>query len=163
MHSKERIDDDEWHHFSAIKERFDPHMQLGINSHGGYWKSMVRPPPSLTFDSSVGRAGVNGTLPAGLEPDNTDALPRAGSRGRRAPVRIGILATRSPDHPNKLGLSAVRVLSVDPQRGVVYLRGVDLLDGTPVLDVKPYLAYADSFPEARQGWTVYPSPTPPEP
>lgn len=68
---------------------------------------------------------------------------------RGGPKR-GILATRSPHRPNSLGLSAVELLKVDGR--TLHLRGVDLLDGTPVLDIKPYVPYADAFPDARAGW-----------
>ncbi len=66
--------------------------------------------------------------------------PRLGGR-----KRLGVLATRSPHRPNHLGLSAVRLLDIirDHDQAVLLLGGVDLLDGTPVLDIKPYLPYAD--------------------
>ena len=64
--------------------------------------------------------------------------------------RMGVWATRSPFRPNPLGLSAVELLRVDGLDLVV--RGADLMDGTPIYDIKPYLVYADSFPEARQGF-----------
>lgn len=65
-------------------------------------------------------------------------------------VRRGVLATRAPHRPNPLGLSCVRVRDV---RGrTITIVGHDLLDGTPVLDVKPYVPYADAFPDARAGW-----------
>ncbi len=69
-------------------------------------------------------------------------------RGPRA--KRGVLATRSPHRPNALGLSAVELVAVEGR--TLRLRGVDLLDGTPVLDLKPYVPYADAFPEARAGW-----------
>ena len=61
-----------------------------------------------------------------------------------------MLATRSPHRPNPLGLSAVELVRVEP--GALILRGVDLLDGTPVLDIKPYVPYADAFAQSRAGW-----------
>ena len=64
--------------------------------------------------------------------------------------RMGVWATRSPFRPNPLGLSSVELLRVDGLDLVV--RGADLMDGTPIYDIKPYLVYADSFPEARQGF-----------
>jgi tRNA-Thr(GGU) m(6)t(6)A37 methyltransferase TsaA len=69
--------------------------------------------------------------------------------------RVGVFATRSPHRPNPLGISAVRLEGVrETEEGVVLeLGGVDLVDGTPVLDVKPYLAYSDSIADARAGWT----------
>ncbi len=70
--------------------------------------------------------------------------------------RVGVFATRSPFRPNPLGLSCVRLLGVDwdtPEGPVLRLGGADLLDGTPVYDIKPYLSYADSIPEASGGFT----------
>lgn len=68
---------------------------------------------------------------------------------RGGPKR-GILATRSPHRPNSIGLSAVELIKIDGR--TLHLRGVDLLDGTPVLDIKPYVPYADAFPDAKAGW-----------
>lgn len=68
---------------------------------------------------------------------------------RGGPKR-GVLATRSPHRPNAIGLSAVELVKVEGR--TLHLRGVDLLDGTPVLDIKPYVPYADAFPKARAGW-----------
>lgn len=68
---------------------------------------------------------------------------------RGGPKR-GVLATRSPHRPNAIGLSAVELVKVEGR--TLHLRGVDLLDGTPVLDIKPYVPYADAFPEAKAGW-----------
>lgn len=68
----------------------------------------------------------------------------------RSDVKQGVFATRSPHRPNPIGLSAVAIDRVDDL--VVHVRGLDLLEGTPVLDLKPYVAYADSRPEARAGW-----------
>jgi tRNA-Thr(GGU) m(6)t(6)A37 methyltransferase TsaA len=64
----------------------------------------------------------------------------------------GVLATRSPRHPNPIGLSLVELVAVEP--GAVRIRGVDQLDGTPVLDVKPYVPLFDARDEAtvRTGW-----------
>jgi tRNA-Thr(GGU) m(6)t(6)A37 methyltransferase TsaA len=68
----------------------------------------------------------------------------------RATEKHGVFATRSPHRPNPIGMSAVRIERVDGL--VVHVRDIDLLDGTPVLDIKPYVAYADSRPDARAGW-----------
>ena len=71
--------------------------------------------------------------------------------------RMGVFATRSPFRPNNLGLSCVRFDRVehDPKLGpVIYVRGADLMDGTPIYDIKPYVAYADSFPDARSGFAA---------
>ncbi|MBQ5405389.1 MAG: tRNA (N6-threonylcarbamoyladenosine(37)-N6)-methyltransferase TrmO [Oscillospiraceae bacterium] len=69
--------------------------------------------------------------------------------------RVGVFATRSPFRPNALGLSCVRLLRVerDETRGpVLVVGGADLVDGTPIFDVKPYLPYADCRPEALSGF-----------
>ena len=71
-------------------------------------------------------------------------------RPARGGGRRGVLATRSPHRPNPIGLSAVELLGVEP--GALRVRGLDLLDGTPVLDVKPYVPYADAFPGSAAGW-----------
>lgn len=71
-------------------------------------------------------------------------------------TRLGVFATRSPFRPNALGLSCVRLLSVEPntpQGPVLTVAGADLLDGTPIFDIKPYLPYADCRPEATGGFT----------
>lgn len=77
-------------------------------------------------------------------------------------VRIGVFATRSPFRPNALGLSCVRLLAVekDPERGLVLrVGGADLMDGTPIFDVKPYVPYADAYPEAHSGFAPDPGAT----
>lgn len=64
--------------------------------------------------------------------------------------KIGVFATRSPYRPNPIGLSAIELTGVRGRK--LFIRNFDLLDGTPVLDVKPYIPVADSFPEAATGW-----------
>jgi tRNA-Thr(GGU) m(6)t(6)A37 methyltransferase TsaA len=82
-------------------------------------------------------------------------LDRAGEfRPRVVPYRDtrehGVLATRSPCRPNPLGLSAVRLLR--RERRILYVAGLDVLDGTPLLDLKPYVPEFDAFPASRSGW-----------
>ncbi|MEO0424671.1 MAG: tRNA (N6-threonylcarbamoyladenosine(37)-N6)-methyltransferase TrmO [Pseudomonadota bacterium] len=69
-------------------------------------------------------------------------------------AKVGVYASRSPFRPNPLGLSAVELLGIERQGGRLSLRiaGADLVDGTPVFDIKPYLTYADSLPDARAGY-----------
>ena len=69
---------------------------------------------------------------------------------RSAGERRGVLATRSPHRPNPIGLSVVRLDRVEGL--TLHIRDVDMIDGTPVLDVKPYVPYTDSVPDARVGW-----------
>jgi tRNA-Thr(GGU) m(6)t(6)A37 methyltransferase TsaA len=83
-------------------------------------------------------------------------LHRSGTWGpsvrppRGARVRRSLFATRSPDRPNPIGLSVVKLVRIEGTK--LHVRGVDLLDGTPILDLKPYIPYADAFPDARAGW-----------
>ena len=69
--------------------------------------------------------------------------------------RVGVFATRSPFRPNPIGLSSVRLLGVehtDTEGDVLLVSGADLLDGTPIYDIKPYLAFTDSHPDAIGGF-----------
>ena len=70
-------------------------------------------------------------------------------------VRMGVFATRSPFRPNPIGLSSVRLEKVDlhtPEGPVLVVSGADLMDGTPILDLKPYLPYGDCHPDASGGF-----------
>ena len=76
-------------------------------------------------------------------------------------VKVGVLASRSPHRPNPIGLSAVNIEKIDLEaKGgpEIHVGGVDLVDGTPGLDIKPYIPYADSIPEANAGWASEPIP-----
>ena len=87
---------------------------------------------------------VRGTWSATVRP------PRLGGN-----TRVGVFATRSPFRPNAIGLSSVKIKKIEletPKGPVIYVSGADLMDGTPILDIKPYLAYADSHPEAVDGF-----------
>ncbi len=91
----------------------------------------------------------SGNLRAAWSP--TVRPPRLG--GNR---RMGVFATRSPFRPNPIGLSCVELAGVDlhtPEGPVLYVLGADLMDGTPILDIKPYLPYADCRPQATGGFT----------
>lgn len=72
-----------------------------------------------------------------------------------APKQVGVFASRSPHRPNPIGMSVVKIEEIDllaPSGIELHLSGLDILDGTPVLDIKPYLPYADSFVDATLGW-----------
>ena len=71
-------------------------------------------------------------------------------------TRMGVFATRSPFRPNNLGLSSVRFLGLEETKEygtVIHVAGADLMDGTPIFDIKPYIPYGDSHPEATGGFT----------
>ena len=69
---------------------------------------------------------------------------------RGSDVRRGVFATRAPHRPNPIGLSLVKLISIKKRN--ITIEGLDMLDGTPVLDIKPYLAYAEAIPDASHGW-----------
>ena len=90
---------------------------------------------------------ISGNLREGWQP--TVRPPRLGGN-----VRWGVFATRSPFRPNPIGLSCVRLKGIDlhtPEGPVLHILGADLMDGTPILDVKPYAPYTDAIPEASNG------------
>ena len=97
----------------------------------------------LIWEFSANR-GDSGTWSPTVRP------PRLGGN-----ARIGVFASRSPFRPNGLGLSAVRILRIEkdgPEGPVIHVSGADLMDKTPVYDIKPYITYADSRPDARSGF-----------
>lgn len=67
-------------------------------------------------------------------------------------VKRGLFATRAPSRPNPIGLSSLRLVKVDVEAGKVKVLDVDLLEGTPILDIKPYIPRFDSYPDIRAGW-----------
>ena len=71
-----------------------------------------------------------------------------------APKKVGVFASRSPHRPNPIGLSVVKLEKINRVGSLVEIEvsGVDILDGSPVLDIKPYVPYADSLPDATSGW-----------
>ena len=91
--------------------------------------------------STVVQAGQDGT---NWRP--TVRPPRLGGN-----TRMGVFATRSPFRPNALGLSCVELAGIE--NGDILVKGADLLDGTPIFDIKPYLPYVDAYPDARGGFT----------
>ena len=87
-----------------------------------------------------------------LNPERTDNSltvrpPRLGGN-----ATMGVFATRSPFRPNPLGLSSVKVEYIDKDKGTILVSGADLADGTPIYDIKPYIAYTDSHPDAKSGF-----------
>src|SRR4051794_30772484 len=113
-------------------------------------------------------AGVKGTVEVFVEYqdalDDLDGFDRiwlifwfdrvSGWRPKVLPPRSeekrGVFATRSPHRPNPIGMTAVRLDRVEGR--VLHVHDLDLVDGTPILDIKPYIPYADAFPESGTGW-----------
>ncbi|MDQ6954424.1 MAG: tRNA (N6-threonylcarbamoyladenosine(37)-N6)-methyltransferase TrmO [Mariprofundaceae bacterium] len=76
---------------------------------------------------------------------NPTVMPPRGSD-----IRRGLFSTRAPHRPNSIGLSVVKLTTI--KKRCLYIEGLDMLDGTPVLDIKPYLPYADAINDASHGW-----------
>ena len=70
---------------------------------------------------------------------------------RGGPKR-GVFATRAPNRPSQIGITSAELIGVDVAQGLVRVRGIDLLDETPLLDLKPYLPMVDAWPDAGHGW-----------
>lgn len=87
-----------------------------------------------------------------IRPHATVRPPRLGGN-----TRMGVFATRSPFRPNPIGLSSVRLLRIEyteDEGPVLYVSGIDMRDNTPVYDIKPYLPFTDSHPQAKEGFTA---------
>ena len=106
------------------------------------WEFSLNEAGSRGADSSAEARTPATSLPLTVRP------PRLGGN-----TRVGVFASRSPFRPNRLGLSSVKIAGIDAGRGVIRVLGADLADGTPIYDIKPYVPYADSHPDARGGFT----------
>ncbi|MBO4395357.1 MAG: tRNA (N6-threonylcarbamoyladenosine(37)-N6)-methyltransferase TrmO [Eubacterium sp.] len=121
----------------------------------------------------VSQRGGSGAYDGGLSPETYEDL--AGNDERKPTIhdwsptvrpprlggneRVGVFATRSPNRPNPIGLSCVEIDHVESETQdgpVIYVRGADLMNGTPILDIKPYIAYADSHADAESGFASAP-------
>ncbi|MGM0536141.1 MAG: tRNA (N6-threonylcarbamoyladenosine(37)-N6)-methyltransferase TrmO [Pseudomonadota bacterium] len=149
---------------SDFPEKFGIPRQPGLAT--AALASLVLLPP---FDDPLAVRGLTAfshlwlTFVFHLSPEQADPArwrplvrpPRLGGN-----ARIGVFASRSTHRPNRLGLSLVELVDIDTSRGVrLRLRGADLVDGTPVLDIKPYLPWAESRPGARAGFAPGTPPT----
>ena len=116
----------------------DPNALVGLEGYSHLW---------LIWQFST----VAAEYAAGKSWRPTVRPPRLGGN-----TRMGVFATRSPFRPNPLGLSSVRLEAIEhrPDVGpVLIVRGADLMDGTPIYDIKPYIPYADCHPDAAEGFT----------
>jgi tRNA-Thr(GGU) m(6)t(6)A37 methyltransferase TsaA len=142
---------------SDFKEKFGIPRQSGLVD--ALEAEIVLDPDYRTADALRGIEGFShlwliwqfsGALRSEWSP--TVRPPRLGGN-----TRVGVFASRSPFRPNSLGLSSVRLTGIDwdtPEGPVLHIAGADLLDGTPIFDIKPYLAYVDSHPDAVDGFAA---------
>ena len=94
---------------------------------------------------------------SGLAPLPSDWSPTVRPPKLGGNKRMGVFASRSPFRPNSIGLSAVKLEKIDLEgenAPVLYVSGADLMNGTPIFDIKPYLPYADAYPEAKGGFAL---------
>ena len=131
----------------------DPEALRGLERFSHIW---------LLWDFSearLHRAGEKKCLPSGRFGGGRPTVrpPRLGGN-----QRMGVWATRSPFRPNHIGLSSVRILNIDlhtPDGPIIEVEGADMMDGTPIFDIKPYLAFTDSHPDATGSLTPNPIPS----
>ena len=106
--------------------------------------------------SEAKRRGADGAVVAGSLADRCDWRPTVRPPRLGGNTRMGVFATRSPFRPNPIGLSCVELAGVEYDTAdgpVILVKGADLMIGTPILDIKPYIPYADCRPEAKGGFT----------
>jgi tRNA-Thr(GGU) m(6)t(6)A37 methyltransferase TsaA len=130
---------------SKQKEKYEVPRQPGIAANDG----LIRLLPHRGFEQALeGLEGFERIWVIFRFHQNTHWKPKV--LPPRGDVKQGVFATRSPHRPNFLGLSCVELLSVNGLD--LHIANHDLMDGTPILDIKPYINYADSFQCKRQGW-----------
>ena len=143
------------HMVSAFPEKFGIPRQAGVVKE---LESIVVFAPEYRDPEAL--RGIEGFSHLWLIWQFSEALTETFSPTVRPPrlggnVRMGVFATRSPFRPNSLGLSCVELERVESRPGlgtVLVVRGADLMDGTPIFDIKPYIPYADAHPDARSGF-----------
>ncbi|HRK08292.1 MAG TPA: tRNA (N6-threonylcarbamoyladenosine(37)-N6)-methyltransferase TrmO [Pseudobdellovibrionaceae bacterium] len=128
-----------WTNSQATRARVEMHPEFQGNSWPKTTQSALRDLEGFDYVWLIGNFHRADHWQMEVRPPRGDATPRS------------VWATRSPHRPNFLSLSCVRVESVDATG--LNVSGIDLLDGTPIFDIKPYLPSAESFPTARGGWT----------
>ena len=140
---------------SDFKEKFGIPRQSGIT--GGLTARIVFEPE---YRVSEALRGIEGYSYLWLIWQFSEAVREGWSPTVRPPrlggnKRVGVFATRSPYRPNPIGLSSVKLVGVEHTKDegeVLIVSGADLLDGTPIYDIKPYLAFTDSHPDAVDGF-----------
>ncbi|MBM4244074.1 MAG: tRNA (N6-threonylcarbamoyladenosine(37)-N6)-methyltransferase TrmO [Deltaproteobacteria bacterium] len=122
-----------------------PHQPSAARDAMGVLEILPELAPGLADLEGLGRVWVVALL------DRSSGFALRVKPPRGGPKR-GVFATRAPNRPSQIALSSVALEGVDVARGLVHVRGLDLLDGTPILDLKPYLPVVDAWPDAGHGW-----------
>lgn len=137
-------------------EKFGLPRQSGLVP--GLWGRIVFEPPYRNGDAVRGLEGYSYIWVlwkfSGAERETWSPTVRPPKLGGN--TRVGVFATRSPFRPNPIGLSSVRLEKIQMEEGagpVLYVSGIDMMDQTPIYDIKPYLPYVDCHPEALGGFT----------
>lgn len=135
---------------TPFKEKFGTPRQPGLTPSS--WGVLKLRPGLNLFGSLEGLEGFSHAWLIFVFHENTNKAVRAKIHPPRMEgEKIGLFATRTPHRPNPIGLSAVKIEKVEAN--TIYFSGVDLVDGTPILDLKPYLPSSDCLPQATSGWT----------
>ena len=139
---------------TEFKEKFGIPRQSNLSSARGkiVFEKSYRNPDALRGIEGYSHLWIIWQFSESIRADFVPTVrpPRLGGN-----KKVGVFATRSPFRPNPIGLSSVKLLSVEEEAGlgtVIYVEGVDMLDGTPIYDIKPYVRYSDSHPDAVSGF-----------
>ena len=137
-----------------FKEKFGIPRQSGLSASRGkiVFEKPFRNPDALRGIEEYSHLWIIWQFSESIRENFTPTVrpPRLGGN-----KKVGVFATRSPFRPNPIGLSSVKLLSVEEEAGlgtVLYVEGTDMLDGTPIYDIKPYITYTDSHPEAKSSF-----------
>ena len=137
-----------------FKEKFGIPRQSGLSASRGkiVFEKPFRNPDALRGIEEYSHLWIIWQFSESIRENFTPTVrpPRLGGN-----KKVGVFATRSPFRPNPIGLSSVKLLSVEEEAGlgtVLYVEGADMLDGTPISDIKPYITYTDSHPEAKSSF-----------
>jgi tRNA-Thr(GGU) m(6)t(6)A37 methyltransferase TsaA len=134
---------------SALKYRYESPRQGSLTEIGS---AVIQLNPHENFEQALqGLEGFDRIWVVFLFHLNPNWKPMV-TPPRHTRKKVGVFATRSPHRPNQIGLSCVTLENIDGLN--LRISGCDILDGSPVLDIKPYLPYADSFPDAATGWAT---------
>ncbi|KAL4095731.1 hypothetical protein PRIC1_009104 [Phytophthora ramorum] len=134
----------------TFQRNISPDTLVGLENFSHVW---------IVFVFHQNTNGKNTRAHQGLRSDSHRHTFRAKISPPMLKERVGIFCTRSPHRPNPIGITLAKIERVDMRKRTVYLSGVDLLDETPVLDIKPYISAYDSLPDAlAAGWVSSPQP-----